>query len=1441
MWNCDFRFTTPELLVLQEDPLEVRVYDQDIISRDDIVGTVLIDCNCFLTQDNPILSGWFPLYDTNEGIHGDIRLTIRVKFAAADNPLLPSVPGRYIQRLHMVTKPARGRAGGGGHATLNHHHSHHHHHGNSTSHKNHNNNNSNSNSDGTAITSTSGVSTSLQATMHTDNSNRAYPSEAHVGGSEVDTFSQTRATVSHSSAATGLDSMTRPGASTGEDGSVPDTNTPGVDGSADGSHTQKTATLSSQTHTTTAHHHHHRHSQPLPPYFIESSLEPIQPLHVQHPTLSGEEEGVYIFSAWRLDPLLFRVETMLSMVEELLVKADPEHSRLTNLRSVRTTNEARIVQMYKLSGKVRRQLTRKVVELNCNAVLGYVEEFDMEDNGIIVRAYGTPCVVSAIRYVDEQQVVNLPRTPPKAVMSSSLPATAANTSSANAAVAHTSATPERVKATMPKETRDACTTESSPQRTDEKGDEHRRPLHTREETSETDGASCSLGADAVAAHVVVCSSESPSAGHNTTCAETGQPMNMPDERVGDVGESLQCSPSAAAATESSVTATEEDRTPSSISSSSGSGSGSNSNNTAALLTRAAGTTALAVVRSCATSSATVTHARATHRMGGGAGRSEENSPSAATMDVVSSGAVPAGMMGGTARASIVILTTKDLPAGCVAHIGGYICARSVKIVSRVKSRQVMTQERDAWWVELREELRANARAFHCNTILGYEEEAVYHEDVALLSLYGTAVMLYAQVPAMRAGPDYLYRAARERVEGRHACALAHLYHPHTRNSNHGNNNNSAHALHASSSLYRHAASRRSRHNDGDAVMLRYGNYSNSDGSNHSHYAHATGLPLPPRRHSRPRHRPHRRRSVMKAYANTTAPHGGAHSTTVTTTTCNHGSSTVPDATETTHNSNSNHISNSNSNNNVGVTNSHVNHPSMNPRVRYSRARRCCRRRRHGRLVVGALDPDMHHSICRECRHRPVPEVLLASCTLPPDLRRVGPPRLVQVTVARVRTGVKKGVALATALSQAMPYIEYSLHKQLLFQLRLMRLNACFAMRVSMMVGADVIAGTLTGTGYCLAALPIPTTPRVVIVDPAIERREVVMRLKSVVERHRWQRRQHRHRGTNPMSGNNNHNHHYYHTHHHHHHTSLIGSFSSRTNSSTTSSSSSSTSSTSTSSTATSASTSSTSGSSSSRSLSSSSSYTRTASSASSSSRETLAAMPSEEGAALEKNHRVGGTNSSSHTDMNHSPIHPPDSALHQHDPHTHLRPRRCAEEMKKRRVVYTGSATASEDEDAAHSWCSSHDSDSTEAMYHHPPNAGLEARSRVSDLVVKIDDEEDADVMLGMNEMSRFEDGVLVTAPYIAETAHMYDWQERVVMHRGYTFTHGDDGVYNNYTNDSSDNYVPSYGVDDTLHGPNTMNATAAHPLSPRITMFAPVRLLLRLLTLLMRAERWEV
>jgi hypothetical protein len=64
--------------------------------------------------------------------------------------------------------------------------------------------------------------------------------------------------------------------------------------------------------------------------------------------------------------------------------------------------------------------------------------------------------------------------------------------------------------------------------------------------------------------------------------------------------------------------------------------------------------------------------------------------------------------------------------------------------------------------------------------------------------------------------------------------------------------------------------------------------------------------------------------------------------------------------------------------------------------------------------------------------------------------------------------------------------------------------------------------------------------------------------------------------------------------------------------------------------------------------------------------------------------------------------------------------------------------------------------------------SGSGVHTKTSDYVVKIDDVEEADMMLGMVDSTNFEDGVLLTLPYVPDSANAFDWQERIVMDRRY-------------------------------------------------------------------------
>ncbi|CBZ32564.1 hypothetical protein, conserved [Leishmania donovani] len=1058
VWEHDVRFDTADLLVLQEDPLEIRVYDHDIISRDDIVGMVLLDCNSIIYRANPVVSGWFPLLDSGAGLHGDIRLTIRIKFHAAENPLAPALPERYVRRLdprvaeRLSSLAAAIPGGNGGHVQ----------------HANSNPRTNETSVSFSMVTSATGlnaattqsscvapISSSGNHVASSEHSPRGLINEpcrisasgVNVNKKNVSVGLSTAGAGHHhhhhrrhrstSRKLTGARRLSKapwhaPSHSGGGGTFEAGTDVPSLAGASFSlaNNNVSASTMSSSANfarydpsvlfagpsgaTTTeaavamaAAAAVENSAMPLPlpsptlfPFLVEQDLDPLRAARVDHPTLAAEEEGIFVFSVWRLDPAVFRVESTHSMMEELIVKADPEHVRFTNLRSSRSINDARVIQLFKLSGKVRRQLARKVVELQCNAVLGYVEEFDMEPNGIIVRAYGTPCVVSHVKYVDQREMEALLRGKSRYIRSSMMAAYQEEFPGASMAAApprsHSPALPSyglspilsnggvggnvggtSTPATPSGPTQSADlialgntmaalplhlpTTNASS--TPMAAHDHLLPpsmsacssqLGTSAQQRQSDHAvaaaswaSTPLSSKEAVAPTAV---QSPRSTPETyaSAMETGDrvdssgvPLLSLDNGGGRAGLSAAAPASALAGALSANSTTHHH------------------SQAALTLAKNAQCSSPPFSRSFVAPSVDATvpmlpdalvqqqpsHANLMMRSGptdtavATVAATPATAPPMTNALIAASGAAAGG--GPPARVIISMLTVKDLPAGSIHHIGGYICARSVKIVSRVKSRQIISQERDAWWMELREELRANARAFHCNTVLGYEEETQYHEDVVLLSLYGTAVMLNMSAASLRAGPEHLFSWQKQRVASKRNCALLHLY----------------------------------------------------EGS-----------------------------------------------------------------------------------------------------------------RRKGGLgfLAGEVGDLLMHHVCSICHNKPVPDVLLAACTLPVELNCETPPRLVQVAVSKPKANVK-GVELAMAVSQALPFIEFALHKQLLFNLRLQQLNACFSLRVSIVVGHDAIIGMLTGSGCRLAGLPVPRLPRVTVVDQQIAHKESVVKLRDVIASRRRRR------------------------------------------------------------------------------------------------------------------------------------------------------------------------------------------------------------------------------------------------------------------------------------------------------------------------------------------------
>lgn len=134
-------------------------------------------------------------------------------------------------------------------------------------------------------------------------------------------------------------------------------------------------------------------------------------------------------------PRCYRAVMVHGFVEELVVNEDPEYQWIDRIRTPRASNEARQRLISLMSGKInhsdplfmsvwrkeefgpsrspplllkwlcvtpcigelQRKIGLKVLEMGGNAVVGYLQCFDLEgESGLVVRAIGTACTLDKI-------------------------------------------------------------------------------------------------------------------------------------------------------------------------------------------------------------------------------------------------------------------------------------------------------------------------------------------------------------------------------------------------------------------------------------------------------------------------------------------------------------------------------------------------------------------------------------------------------------------------------------------------------------------------------------------------------------------------------------------------------------------------------------------------------------------------------------------------------------------------------------------------------------------------------------------------------------------------------------------------------------------------------------------------------------------------------------
>ncbi|XP_022047613.1 C2 domain-containing protein 5 isoform X7 [Acanthochromis polyacanthus] len=323
--------------------------------------------------------------------------------------------------------------------------------------------------------------------------------------------------------------------------------------------------------------------------------------------------GVKFFCTTSI-PRCYRAAMVHGFVEELVVNEDPEYQWIDRIRTPRASNEARQRLISLMSGELQRKIGLKVLEMGGNAVVGYLQCFDLEgESGLVVRAIGTACTLDKV-------------------------------SSGSAPSTNTHVHPNTAPAS------NACNSPSK------------------------DGKEPVFGED-------LPSSSGPPTPFRALPTSSSSPPPF--------------SPSKPCSRQSSSSDTDLSLTPKT-----GMGSGGSAGKEAGpLKTLLRQQTQTALEQRGASSSGLLLNAR-----------------------------------------EFPFFTLTSFPPGFLVHVGGVVSARSVKLLDRIHNPDE-PETRDAWWEEIRQEIKSHAKALGCHAVVGYSESTSICEEVCILSASGTAAIL----------------------------------------------------------------------------------------------------------------------------------------------------------------------------------------------------------------------------------------------------------------------------------------------------------------------------------------------------------------------------------------------------------------------------------------------------------------------------------------------------------------------------------------------------------------------------------------------------------------------------------------------------------------------------------------------------------------------------
>ncbi|XP_053090873.1 C2 domain-containing protein 5 isoform X9 [Pangasianodon hypophthalmus] len=358
--------------------------------------------------------------------------------------------------------------------------------------------------------------------------------------------------------------------------------------------------------------------------------------------------GVKFFCTTSI-PRCYRAMMVHGFVEELVVNEDPEYQWIDRIRTPRASNEARQRLISLMSGELQRKIGLKVLEMGGNAVVGYLQCFDLEgESGLVVRAIGTACTLDKIS-------------------STHAPVGATNP-------ANSSPSKDIKEAGFGEEAPGVplCSGPPTPLRAQTFSSFSPSKSYSRQSSS----SDTELSLTPKTARICLSPSSPILQSKSSPIPTTKAPRSTTPPP-------LHVSQSDTAMLRKSVSFSED------------------------LLLAASG-------------------------MGSGGSAGKEAGPLKALLRQQTQSALE--------QREFPFFTLTSFPPGFLLHVGGVVSARSVKLLDRIHNPDE-PETRDAWWEEIRQEIKSHAKALGCHAVVGYSESTSICEEVCILSASGTAAIL----------------------------------------------------------------------------------------------------------------------------------------------------------------------------------------------------------------------------------------------------------------------------------------------------------------------------------------------------------------------------------------------------------------------------------------------------------------------------------------------------------------------------------------------------------------------------------------------------------------------------------------------------------------------------------------------------------------------------